>query len=103
MDYDSILNYKDKKYYHGTSDIFNINIILPPIETGIIREDFRKNNKNVVYITSSLGSAQKYAQKAAILFGGKPIVYEVEPDWDSLVRRIDFEYITYSAKILRVV
>lgn len=93
-------NLKSQPYYHGTTNLFKILEIKPPVETKIIREAFRKNNRNVVYVTSSLGSAQRYAQKAVIKFGGDPVVYRVEPDWDSLVNRIDCEYITNFAKIL---
>jgi len=92
---------KEQKYYHGTSTALNIsNFLLPPTETDCIREDYRKNNRDLVYITSSLGSAERYAWKAVKKFGGKPIIYQVEPDWSSLVNRIDCEYITYSAKII---
>lgn len=31
------------KYYHGTTDIFNLKEILPSIDTNILREDWRKN------------------------------------------------------------
>jgi hypothetical protein len=93
--------WKNQKYYHGTSDALKLlSEILPPSETDIIREDFRKNNRNVVYITTSLGSATRYALKAAKKFGGNPIVYEVEPDYDSLIPHINCDYITNFAKIL---
>lgn len=92
---------KNQKYYHGTSSIFNIQIIKPSIETDILREDFRKNNRNKVYITTSIGSAEQYAQKAADKFGGSPVVYEVKPDYDTLAARIDSEYITNSAIVIR--
>lgn len=92
---------KNQKYYHGTSTILNISSeIKPPNETDIIREDFRHNNRNVVYITTSLGSATRYALKAIERFGGSPIVYEVEPDYDSLIPHINCDYITNFAKIL---
>ena len=93
-------NLKKQTYYHGTTNLFKISEIKPPVNTKIIREDFRKNNRNVVYITTSFGSAQRYACKAAKKFGGKPIVYKVKPDWDSLVKRIDCEYITNFAYII---
>lgn len=93
-------NLKKQSYYHGTTDLFKISEIKSPIDTENIREDFRKRNRDVVYITTSFGSAQKYAYKATKKFGGKPIVYKVEPDWDSLIKRLDCEYIAKSAKIL---
>lgn len=91
---------KEQTYYHGTTDLFKISEIKSPVESKIIREDSRIDNRNVVYVTSSLGSAWGYAEKAAKKFGGKPIVYRVEPDWDSLIHRIDYEYTTDYAKII---
>lgn len=92
---------KNQKYYHGTSSIFNFQYLKSPIETNICREDFRKNNRDKVYITTSIGSAERYAQKAVDKFGGSPIVYEVKPDYDTLAARIDCEYITDSAIVVR--
>ena len=92
--------FKKQTYYHGTTDLFKISEIKPPLESKIIREDFRIDNRNVVYITSSIDSARSYAEKAVKKFGGQPIVYRVEPDWDSLVHRMDYEYTTNYAKIL---
>lgn len=68
-------------FYHGTSDVFNLSIgskILPSIETGILREEFRKVRLNIVFITTSKYSAFKYAKRASEKFGGNPIVYEVK-------------------------
>lgn len=92
---------KNQKYYHGTSSIFNIQTIKPSIKTGILREDFRKNNRDKVYVTTSIGSAERYAQKAVDKFGGSPVVYEVKPDYDTLAARIDCEYITDFAIVIR--
>lgn len=94
---------KNQKYYHGTSSIFNFSIVKPSIETKILREDFRKNNRNKVYITTSIGSAERYAQKAVDKFGGNPVVYEVKPDYDTLAARIGCEYITDFAIVIRKV
>ena len=65
-------------FYHGTS-IPNLKIILPPIETNILREDFRKKLLDCVFVTPSRESAAKYARKCAAKLGGEPIVYEVRP------------------------
>lgn len=93
-------NLKQQKYYHGTSTVFQLDSIQPPEETGYKRESFRNYNDDVVYVTTSLLSAQKYAFKAAQTYGGEPIVYEVKPDFDSLTLRINNEYITKSAEII---
>lgn len=91
-----------KQFFHGTSSRLGIkDVILPAVDTGILREDFRKRNLNKVYITTSYGSAYNYAIKACKKYGGKPVIYEVRPDFNSLVRRIDCEYITDFAKIVK--
>lgn len=98
-DYDDIDFLMSQNYYHGTTDKINIeDTILPSCETGIDREE-KKSKK--VWVTTSLGSAQRYSHKAADKFGGNPVVYEVEPDWDSLVHRMDYEYICDFATIIR--
>lgn len=65
-------------YYHGTS-IPGLKVILPPIETRVLREDFRKKFMDCVFVTPSRASAEKYARKCAAKLGGEPIVYEVRP------------------------
>lgn len=94
----------NQKYYHGTSSALKItnNEILPPDETGVIREDIRDYNKDVVYITTSHDLAYKYAIKAVSKFGGHPVVYEVKPDYDSLAHRMDEEYTSNYAIITNV-
>lgn len=96
--YDDLDELKNNKYYHGTSDklIIKDNILLPSNETAIIRE--QKLNK--VFITTSYGSAKKYAIKASNKFGGNPIIYRVIPDYHSLIHRMDFEYICDFATIM---
>ena len=65
-------------YYHGTS-IQGLKVILPPIETKVLREDFRKKLLNCVFVTPSKLSAMKYARKCAAKLGGDPVLYEVRP------------------------
>ena len=51
-------------FYHGTSSVLEIGKeLLPPMYTGNLREDWRKNNQDVVYMTTSLDSAKRYAKK----------------------------------------
>lgn len=87
-----------QKYYHGTSTSIKIldSILRPSEETGIIREQCLTK----VYITTSKISAKRYAYKAVNKFGGDAIIYEVEPDIDSLMHRIDNEFICDFAKII---
>ena len=93
---------KNQSYYHGTSDVFNIPFrIYPPEATGVIREEIRVGNRDVVYVTPSYDLAYKYALKAVDKFGGNPIVYEVIPDFNTLAHRIDYEYTTAYAEVIR--
>ena len=65
-------------YYHGTS-IQGLTEILPPVETNILREDFRRGYRDCVFITPLKKSAETYARKCTQKFGGQPVVYEVKP------------------------
>lgn len=67
------------KMFHGTSDVFTMEQILPPNESGNLREEWRKKICDKVFITPSLLSAEKFARKAAQRFGGNAVVYEVRP------------------------
>ncbi len=67
------------KYYHGTSRKLK-GFITPPMEHGLeIQERGRKKNLDKVFITRDLGSAKIYAGRAKNVFGGKPVIYRVEP------------------------
>ncbi len=77
-------------YYHGTSIELPIGSkILPPNITGIKREDFRKDKDNYVFLTISLYSAYKYAEKCVAKFGGTPIVYECSVDDEPIFQRVN--------------
>jgi hypothetical protein len=65
-------------FYHGTS-IAGLPEILPPAETNNLREDFRRKFRDCVFVTPLRKSAETYARKCALKFGGKPVVYEVKP------------------------
>jgi hypothetical protein len=65
-------------YYHGTS-IAGLTEILPPTDTAVLREDFRKKLLDCVFVTTLRKSAEAYARKCAAKLGGEPIVYEVRP------------------------
>jgi hypothetical protein len=65
-------------YYHGTS-IAGLTEILPPVDTAVLREDFRKKFLDCVFVTPLKKSAEAYARKCASKYGGTPVVYEVEP------------------------
>lgn len=89
-------------YYHGTSDIFKIPVLLPASQTGNLREDWRKKYVDKVFFTTSLMSAQMYAKKAALKYGGNPVVYQVKPVGDVWNPR-ENEYIAGKAKVEKVV
>lgn len=96
-------NLKNQKYYHGTSSALGItHEIKPPIFTNKQREESRKYNQDVVYVTSSIGAAQRWAVKAVKKFGGHPFVYEVEPDFLTLNHRINDEYTTKYATVKNI-
>ncbi len=86
-------------YYHGTSDVFDMKEILPAIETGNLREDWRKKLTNKVFFTDSLLSAEKFAKKAAMKYGGNPVVYEVKPVGDVWHVNTN-EYVADKARII---
>ena len=90
-------------YYHGTTDKFNINdnLLKSPIETGILREDWRKKNLDKVYFTNSLLSAEQFAYKASQKYGGNSIVYKIKPIGD-IIHINTNEYISDSAKIIGI-
>lgn len=67
-------------YYHGTSTVLPIkDKILPFDQTGSIQEKGRKKNLDKVFFTKDIGSAWIYAGRSCSVFGGKPVVYIVEP------------------------
>ena len=90
-------------FYHGTTDAFNIkNVLLPPTYTNNLREEWRKKYQNMVFFTTSLLSASKFARKACDKYGGNPVIYEVRPI-GQYFNTIHGEYISEKAKIVRVV
>lgn len=90
-------------FYHGTTDAFKIKkVLLPPIHTNNLREDWRKKYHNMVFFTTSLLSASKFARKACEKYGGNPVVYEVRPI-GQYFNTIHGEYISEKALILRKV
>ena len=89
-----------KVFYHGTTDSLQIHkILLPPIITNCKREHWRKKYEDKVFFTTSLATAQKFAKKACIKYGGNPIVYLVRPI-GQYFNTINGEYISDKAVIL---
>ena len=67
--------------FHGTTDAILLkDRILPSIETGYLRELFRRKNLDVVFLTVSKASAEYYAKKAVKQYGGNPVIYNVTPE-----------------------
>ena len=97
--YEYFDDYTAPSFYHGTSDIFPISFIYPAIETGNLREEWRKSFIDKVFMTNSIFSAERYAKKAATKFGGNPIVYIVHPIGD--VWQVNAtEFVANAAEIL---
>lgn len=89
-----------RTFYHGTSDALDIGkVILPPVITNNLREDWRKSNLNKVYFTDSQLSAQKFAWKACQKYGGEPIVYIVRPI-GQYFHRVNNEYIADKMRVV---
>ena len=88
------------KYYHGTSSSLDVgSYLLPSIDTDVLREDFRSKLRDVVFVTSSVVSAEKYSKKAVEKFGGNPVVMVVSPIGS---RRINNnEYVCDKAIVLK--
>lgn len=74
-------------------------MILPPIQTDILREDWRKKYLDKVFFTTSLLSAENYAKKACKKYGGAPVIYMVKPI-GQYFNRIKCEYIADKAVII---
>lgn len=92
-------SFDDIRFYHGTSSELKIETLLPALETGILREDWRKTLCDKVFFTDSLMSAQGYAKKAARKFGGDPVVYEVCPKGE-VWHLHNNEYVASAAEIV---
>ena len=87
-----MLNNNNLIFYHGTSSKIKINkFLLPPSVTNNLREN-RIKNIDVVFLTKSIVSAEKYAKKACLKYKGKPIVYRVLP--------IGYYYEIHNAEII---
>ena len=66
-------------FYHGTSSSFEVgSFLLPPNLTGKLREK-RTKNTDVVFLSKSKVSANMYAKKACIKYGGNPEIYQAVP------------------------
>lgn len=72
---------------------------MPPIQTSILREEWRKKYINKVFFTTSLLSADMYAKKACKKYGGNPVVYIVKPV-GQYFNRINSEYIADKAVVI---
>ena len=72
---------------------------MPPLYTNNLREDWRKKYHNMVFFTTSLLSAKKYARKACERYGGNPVVYEVRPT-GQYFNTTNGEYISERALVL---
>lgn len=68
-------------YYHGTTTAFGLDVgspLLPPAETGRLTEQ-RRQRRSKVFLTTDLDYALSYARRAAHVWGGAPLVFEVIP------------------------
>lgn len=86
-------------FYHGTTDALSIcDMVLPPTVTSVQRE-YRVDDTDKVFFTNSAKSARYYAKKAAMKFGGNPILLVIEPiGW--YIPTNNTEFISQKAKIV---
>jgi hypothetical protein len=90
--------------YHGTTNAVvgkGCKTLLPSDSSGVLRES-REGGKGIVFMTDSMASAEKYALKAAAVFGGVPTVYEVRPSGRPSVGH-NHEFTSESATVVRLV
>lgn len=90
-------------YYHGTTTALGIvSELRAPVETGVLREEWRKKHLDCVYFTTSKLSAAKYARKACLKYGGVPQILIVKPC--GITTNINNnEYIAKSARVVGLV
>ena len=101
QEYEEECGHNTPVLYHGTSNIFRLTEILPPRETGNLREEWRRESHNWVFLTDSPRSAYKYALKACEKYGGSPVVYEVEPVGEAFYRHTH-EHIARAATVIQI-
>ena len=89
--------------YHGTSSMLGELKKITPSE--ILKNQTEISNRtileNFVYLTNSILSAFRYAEKICRLFGGEPVVYLCIPDEEPLSQH-DTEFVCTSATVSRV-
>ena len=49
------------------------------METGVLREHWRKKDTDVVFLAQTYGAARMYAKKAVEKYGGRPLVLTCRP------------------------
>lgn len=96
---------KTNLFYHGTNQKLEIgDYLLPPIQTNNLRECWRTKHNDVVFITTSLSSAKKYAKKSAQQDTQNTFVYLVKPiPYSSLINIQHNEYICDKAIIVDLI
>ena len=96
---EDLADWASMPFYHGTSRALPISRLLPPAETGVLREAWRTRLTDKVFFTDSLCSARKYAKKACETFGGDPVVYVIRPV-GAIWHLRTTEYVADAAEIL---
>lgn len=87
-------------FYHGTSSNIQIDkFLLPSTQTNNLREN-RTKNKEFVFLTKSMVSANRYACKACFKYGGVPIIYKAIPQ-GYYFETHNAEVMCYKAKIIQ--
>ena len=63
--------------YHGTSDLYQENILKSGIKGGSNLTEDRKNHQATIFLSTRADDALRCAQRTCNIFGGNPIVFKV--------------------------
>lgn len=88
------------QFFHGTSSALKITGTLLPALSTLTQRENRTRNIDVVFITKSKPSAEKYARKACEKYGGTPVVLTITPV-DDCYRLSNTEWICKEALVIK--
>lgn len=92
----------NKVFLHATNDTYNLTQILPPSLPIEYTEAWKNEHKDKVWVTTSILTAINVSAQIVLRYGGKPRIYIVRPDMESLQLIDGNEYICDSAEVLDI-
>ena len=93
----------ERKFYHGTSTVYNIIGKISPSNKSDTKSTLYKRKTAKIRVTDDLEAAKYYATKAVEKKGGEPIIYEVTPDVYSMIKISKTDYCTSSATVVGII